>query len=205
MVGWTWVWVNSRSWWWTGRPGMLQSMGLQRDKHNWATELNYWFYWFGRDLACYGFPDISAGKECAFSAGESSSIPGSGRSPEKGNGYPLQWIFLTQEGRNRLPTPVFLGFTYGLAGKESTFIEGDLSSIPGLGRSPEKGNGYPLQYSGHGLYSPWGCRVGHNWTTFTFTLHIKEIQKDFLQLVSFFVYDILAILNQLAMFYFVFL
>ena len=33
------VWVNSRSWWWTGRPGMLQSMGLQRVRHDWATEL----------------------------------------------------------------------------------------------------------------------------------------------------------------------
>jgi len=31
---WTWVWANSRSWWWTGRPGMLQSMGLQRVRHN---------------------------------------------------------------------------------------------------------------------------------------------------------------------------
>ena len=35
------VWVNSRSWWWTGRPGMLQFMGLQRVGHNWATELNW--------------------------------------------------------------------------------------------------------------------------------------------------------------------
>ena len=38
---WTWVWVNSRSWWQTGRPGMLQSMGLQRVRHNWVTELNW--------------------------------------------------------------------------------------------------------------------------------------------------------------------
>ena len=37
---WTWIWVNSRSWWWTGRPGVLQSMGLQRVGHDWATELN---------------------------------------------------------------------------------------------------------------------------------------------------------------------
>ena len=36
---WTWVWVNSRSWWLTGRPGMLQLMGLQRVGHDWATEL----------------------------------------------------------------------------------------------------------------------------------------------------------------------
>ena len=38
---WTWVWVNSGSWWWTGRSGMLQSMGLQRVGHDWAIELNY--------------------------------------------------------------------------------------------------------------------------------------------------------------------
>ena len=38
---WTRVWVGSRSWWWTGRPGVLQSMGSQRVRHNWATELNW--------------------------------------------------------------------------------------------------------------------------------------------------------------------
>ena len=38
---WTWVWVNSGSWWWTGRPGMLQFMGSQRVGHNWETELNW--------------------------------------------------------------------------------------------------------------------------------------------------------------------
>ena len=38
---WTWVWVNSGSWWWTGRPGMLWFMGLQRVRHDWATELNW--------------------------------------------------------------------------------------------------------------------------------------------------------------------
>ena len=36
---WTWVWARSGSWWWTGKSGMLQSMGLQRVWHNWATEL----------------------------------------------------------------------------------------------------------------------------------------------------------------------
>ena len=38
---WTWVWVNSGSWWWTGRPGVLQFLGLQRVRHDWATELNW--------------------------------------------------------------------------------------------------------------------------------------------------------------------
>ena len=39
MTQWTWVWVKSRSWWWTGRPGVLQSMGLQRVEHSDWTEL----------------------------------------------------------------------------------------------------------------------------------------------------------------------
>ena len=38
---WTWVWVDSRIWWWKGRPGMLQFMGSQRLRHKWATELNW--------------------------------------------------------------------------------------------------------------------------------------------------------------------
>ena len=38
---WTCVWVSSGSWWWTGRPGVLQSMGLQRVGHDWVTELNW--------------------------------------------------------------------------------------------------------------------------------------------------------------------
>ena len=40
---WTWVRVNSRSWWWIGRPGVLQSIGLQRVGHDWAAELNWDF------------------------------------------------------------------------------------------------------------------------------------------------------------------
>ena len=47
-----------------------------------------------------------------------------------------------------LPTPVYLGFRCGSAGKESACNVGDLGSIPGLGRSPGEGEGYPLQYSG---------------------------------------------------------
>ena len=41
LTWWTWVWVDSGSWWWTGRPGVLRFMGPQRVGHNWATELNW--------------------------------------------------------------------------------------------------------------------------------------------------------------------
>ena len=50
--------------------------------------------------------------------------------------------------RDRLPTPVFLGFPSGSAGKEYACIVGDLGLIPGLGGSPGEGKRYPLQYSG---------------------------------------------------------
>ena len=50
--------------------------------------------------------------------------------------------------RDRLPTPVFLGFPGDSAGKESYCDMGDLGLIPGLGRSPGEVKGYPLQYSG---------------------------------------------------------
>ena len=41
LTQWTWVWVSSGSWWWTGKPWVLQSMGSQRVRHDWATELNW--------------------------------------------------------------------------------------------------------------------------------------------------------------------
>ena len=41
LTRWTWVWVSSRSWWWTGKPGVLPSVGSQRVGHDWATELNW--------------------------------------------------------------------------------------------------------------------------------------------------------------------
>ena len=59
-----------------------------------------------------------------------------------------------------MPTPVFVGFPCSSAGKESTCDVGDLGSIPGLGRSPGEGKGYPLFWPRefHGLYSSWGCK-----------------------------------------------
>ena len=80
------------------------------------------------------------------------------------SGVPLPSLIL------RLPTPVFLGFPGGSAGKESACNVEDLGLIPGLGRSPGEGKGCSLQYSGleNSMdYSPWGHRVRHDWGTFT--------------------------------------
>ena len=72
-------------------------------------------------------PDSSVGKESTCNAGYPGLIPGLGRSPGEGIGYPLQYSWAS------------LG---GSAGKESTCNVGDLGSIPGLGRSPGEGIGY---------------------------------------------------------------
>ena len=58
------------------------------------------------------------------------------------------WVRKIHRRRDRLPTPVFLGFPCGSAGKQSACNARDLGSIPGLGRSPGEGKDYPLQYSG---------------------------------------------------------
>ena len=75
--------------------------------------------------------------------------------------------------------PVFLGFPGGSDGKEFTCNEGDLGSIPGLGRSPGEGNDYPLQYSGleNSMdFSPWG----HKESDMTERLSLSNIFQFFL-------------------------
>ena len=78
---WTWVWVNSGSWWWTGRPGILRFMGSQRVGHDWVTELNW-----------KGFPDSSVGKRIHLQC----------RRP-----WFDSWVRQIPWRRERLPTPVF--------------------------------------------------------------------------------------------------
>ena len=67
------------------------------------------------------------------------------------------WVGKILCRRDRLPIPAFLSFPYGSAGKESARNVRDLGSIPGLGRSPGEGKGYPLQNSG--LENSMGCIV----------------------------------------------
>ena len=98
------------------------------------------------------------------------------KNPPAMQGTPVWfWIGKIHWRRDRLPTPVFLGFSCSSAGKESACSVGDLSSIPGLGRLPGDGKGYPLQHSG--LENSMDCivstgwqRVGHEWATFTFMI-----------------------------------
>ena len=69
-------------------------------------------------------------------------------------------------------------FAFGSDGKESACNVGDLSSIPGLGRSSREGKGYPLRYYGlvnsmHGLYSPWNCKESDMTEQLSLSLSLK--------------------------------
>ena len=71
---WTWVWVDSGSWWWTGRPSVLRYMGLQRFRHDWVTELKSPTYKpssceLSEMQACIPCPIIQVGRRvwCALS------------------------------------------------------------------------------------------------------------------------------------------
>ena len=80
--------------------------------------------------------------------------------------------------RDSLPSPIFLGFPDGSDGRKSTCNVGDLSSIPGLGRYPGEGKGYPLQYYGlensmHGLCSPWNCKESDMTEQLSLSLSLK--------------------------------
>ena len=141
-----------------------------------------------------------SGKESVWSAGDPGWIPGSGRSPGRGDGLPTPKFLGFPGGsagkestcnagdpglipgsgkssgeENRLPTPVFLGFPCGSAGKESTCNAGDLGSIPALGRSPGDGKGYPLQYSD--LENSMDCIVHGVAKSWTWLCSVHVLQK----------------------------
>jgi len=74
-----------------------------------------------------------------------------------------------------------MGFPCGSAAKESACNAGDLGFIPGFGRSPGEGKGYPLQYSGlensHGLYSPWGHKESETTEQLSLSLHVDNYRS----------------------------
>ena len=108
---WTWVWVNSGRWWWTGRPGMLHSMELQRVRHDWAAELN-WFLAQATLIHYFATVSCSFPKHCTIRASQVAPVvksppayrcrrcktcgfdPWVGRSPRGGHGNPLQYSCL---------------------------------------------------------------------------------------------------------------
>ena len=71
LTRWTWVWVNSGRWWWTGRPGALRFMGSQRVRHDWATELDW-----TEEVPEWGCPQQLLESPIEFSSFHAQALPG---------------------------------------------------------------------------------------------------------------------------------
>ena len=97
------------------------------------------------------------------------------------------WVGKICWRRDKPPTPVFLGFSGGSAGKKSTCSAGDLGLIPGLGRSPREGKGYPLWYSGLGNFMDCIVHgVAESDTTEQLSLSLCNSSKAFILKLSHF-------------------
>ena len=114
LTQWAWVWASSGTWWRTGRPVVLQSMGSQRVRHDWAIEqTNKQIH---THICVYmhtymGFLSGSDGKESACNAGHLDLIPEWGRSLGEGNGYLFQYCCL----ENSIDRGAWLATGHGVA------------------------------------------------------------------------------------------
>ena len=88
LTQWTLVWTSSRRWWRTGKPGVMQSMGLQRVRHDWGTEQQV--------ALVVKNPPANTGD-----IGDTGLLPCLGRSPQVGNGNPLQYSYQEKSPRRR--------------------------------------------------------------------------------------------------------
>ena len=121
-----------------GDPGSISGLGRSAGE---GIGYSLWYSWV--------FPGGSAGKESACNVGDLGLIPGLGRSSGEESSYPLQYSGLENSlGSQRVGHYwATLDFPSTSDGKASACSEGDLDLIPGLGRCPGEGDGYPLQYS----------------------------------------------------------
>ena len=164
LTQWTWVWVNSRSWWWTGRPGMLWFMGLQ--SRTWQSD---WTEDYSRMKSAYSknfwpkhyqHTPINYHNDHPYEGKKKCPLfkPGSQQNSvtaiwTKAARYQATRVSPTPASQSLLkslelanPKPVYRLPSW-LSGKESACQAGDLGLIPGLGRFHGEGNGNSLQYS----------------------------------------------------------
>ena len=180
---WTWVWVNSGSWWWTGRPGMLCSMGLQRVRHHWATELNWtdmcMYDRFILPLSCQGNlfntkvkMKVLVAQSCPTLCDHMYCSPPGSSVYSILQARILEWLAISSS--NLIPAIVYIGFPRWLSGKESACQCRRYGFNP-PGRPPWRRKWQPspvfLLGKSHGQrslarYSPCGHkRIRHNWAT----------------------------------------
>ena len=167
---WAWVWVSSGSWWWTGKPGVLRSMGSQRVGHDW-TELNWMYRCLSkprsREPGQWVEIDKRVGRAREGTARETRALEPAPRAssaplcsvhcphslPPDTLEPPRQPALVLAHCSHHCPSGPFWkfnwrkGFPHSSVGKESACNAGDPGSIPGSRRSLGEETGCPLQYS----------------------------------------------------------
>ena len=134
LTQWTWVWVNSGSWWWTGRPGVLRFMGSQRVGQDWETELNWTETWTVNRVFCLeGTTQHKTVLNLKELTGSEGWCINSQISPKC-----LVLFYKLQQNQRTQIVWELEGNRAGSAGKESACNAWDEGSIPGLGRSLQK-------------------------------------------------------------------
>ena len=134
--------IYSGSWWWTGKPGVQQSMGSQRVGHDWATELN----WFNLLLASYNFDDFGIRIKVSLLRAFPIILGNSTNISEATTFVSQFYTFSTQISFFLFPVPFWHILSWWLSNTESAFSAEDPGLIPGLRRSFGVGNGNPLQH-----------------------------------------------------------
>ena len=168
---WTWIWVDSDSWWCTGRPGVLQSMGSPRVKHDSETKLNWISF-------CYTLHEISNSqhnKQGQYWDADYKWDALTCRSKKQRilwTKYQISTIMMSTPFLVEISgsESIVSGFPGCLVVKNLPASAGDASLISGSERSPGGGNGNPLQYSclenpmDRGAWQATVQRVTKSWT-----------------------------------------
>ena len=178
---WTWVWVDFGSWWWTGRPGVLQFMGSQGVGHDWAIERN----WTETNIIVWSKPHSLWRRKMDTNL---SDCPGSyshliTSEVKNHNSHSISCLIF-KTSYLIFKTILWIGLTWWLRWWRIC----PQCKKPGfnlwVGKIPRRMKWLPtpvfLPGEFHGQrslvgYSPWGHRVRHDWTTNTFILWIIEI------------------------------
>ena len=159
---WAWVWANSGSLWWTGRPGVLRFMGLQRVGHDWVTELNW--------------------TESCWRSGKASSWGSRGEVRHESEGTKTNhkpYLFLTlsfycsHSDVYNVVASLVAQLVKNLPAMPETGFDSWVGKIPWRRERLPTLVFWPGEF--HGLYCPWGCKESD--MTFTFTFHIMICWK----------------------------
>ena len=153
LTQWIWVWLSSRSWWWTGKSGVLQSTGSKRVGHDWTTELNgskLWAVWKGQD------------RTWTYRLHKCSACLGPIHPPRSAWTLNLHFGYRRSAGRPQKPPPALQGLPLSRQGLAllDTFLHICLPVVRLQSKNEQDGAWGLLQLCWVGHWGPWLGSLG---------------------------------------------